>query len=92
MNIFNSLRLFAGKWSVSSSTKFNAEEIASVNRAVVVDSQYGPSVCFFLKTGEQAYIPVAQDSTLGVGEVVDLTKVEVLTLSKSGEADILRVK
>lgn len=93
MNILNSLKTFGqNSWALKSTSTFSAEDIASTNKAVVVDSQFGPSVCFFLKSGLMSYIPVARDSTLAIGQEVDLTKVEVLTLGREGEADILRVK
>lgn len=91
MNIFNSLRVYAGKWMVKASRAFTQEEIAAVKSATVVPSQYGNSVCFMMVGGGQTYIPLANDATVGVGESVDLTKAQLLTLSKEGESDINRV-
>ena len=54
-------------------------------------SQYGNSVMFTMVAGGQSYIPLANDSTVGVGEVIDLSKAQLLTLSKDGESDIVRV-
>lgn len=91
MNIFASLRVYAGKWSVKSSRAFNADEVSAVKQAVVVPSQYGNSVMFTMIAGGQTYIPLSSDSELTVGEFVDLEKAKLLTLSKDGESDILRV-
>lgn len=91
MNIFNSLRVYAGKWMIKASRAFTQEEIAAVKSATVVPSQYGNSVCFMMVGGGQTYIPLANDATVGVGESVDLTKAQLLTLSKEGESDINRV-
>ena len=91
MNIFSTLRTYAGKWSVKSSRSFTAEEIAAVKSAIVVPSQYGNSVCFMMVGGGQTYIPLANDATVGVGESIDLTKATLLTLGKEGESDINRV-
>lgn len=91
MNIFSSLKVYAGKWSVKSTRNFEAEEIAAVEHAVVVPSEYGNSVQFTMKNGGLTYIPLDQNSTLGVGEVVDLQKAKIITLCKSGEADIFRI-
>lgn len=91
MNIFASLQVYAGKWSVKSSRAFNADEVSAVKQAVVVPSQYGNSVMFTLIAGGQTYIPLSSDSELTVGEFVDLEKAKLLTLSKDGESDILRV-
>lgn len=91
MNIFSSLRVYAGKWEVKSTRSFSQEEIDAVSHAVVVDSTYGTSVQFTMKNGGLTFIPLSQDASLGIGEEVDLTKAKILTLSKSGEADIFRV-
>lgn len=38
MNIFSTLKTYAGKWSVKSERAFDAEEINAVKQAVVVPS------------------------------------------------------
>lgn len=91
MNIFSSLQVYAGKWSLKSERAFDAEEIAAVVSAVVVPSQYGNSVMFTMKSGGQTYIALSTDASVAVGEIIDLTKAKVLTLSKEGESDIYRV-
>lgn len=91
MNIFNNLQVYAGKWSVKSTRAFDKEEIAAVKQAVVVPSQYGNSVMFTMVAGGQTYIPLSNDATAGVGEIIDLNKAQLLTLSKDGESDIVRV-
>ena len=92
MNIFSSLRVYAGKWRLKSARAFTQEEQEAVSSATVVASQYGNSVCFMMKSGGQTFIPLDQSSSLGVGESVDLSKAELITLEKDGEADINRVK
>lgn len=92
MNIFSSLRVYAGKWGVSASRDFTADEIGAVQSAHVVDSQYGNSVCFLMKSGGQTFIPLSTNSTLGIGDDVDLSKAKLLTLSREGDADIYRVE
>jgi hypothetical protein len=92
MNIFSSLRVYAGKWAVKASRKFSEEEINAVDHASVVDSQYGSSVCFFMKSGGQTFIPLSTNSSLGLGDEVDLSKATILTLERQGEADIYRVE
>ena len=91
MNIFSSLRVYPGKWEVKSVRGFTEEEIKAVVQAVVVPSQYGNSVQFTMAGGGLTFIPLDQNSTLGSGEIVDLTKAKLTTLEKSGEADIYRV-
>ena len=91
MNIFSALRVYAGKWQVKETKKFSQEEIDLVDRAEVVDSQYGQSVCFFMKAGGMTYIPLDQNSSKATGDTVDLSQASIVTLSKQGEADIYRV-
>lgn len=92
MNIFSGLQVYGGSWSVKDSRNFDAEEIALVDRAEVVASNYGNSVCFFMKSGGQTYIPLSNDSTLAVGDTVDVSKAILLTLQRDGNDDITRIQ
>lgn len=92
MNIFNSLRKYAGKWAVVDSRAFTAEEQNAVASATVVPSQYGNSVCFLMVGGGQTFIPLSQNSSKTVGELIDLKTAKLLTLEKEGEANIYRVE
>lgn len=83
--------MYAAKWSPKETRNFTPEEIDAVSSAVVVASEYGNSVCFFMKAGGQCYIPLSQDATIGVGESVDLNKAQLVTLERQGDADIMRV-
>ena len=60
MNIFNSLRIYAGKWEVKNERPFNQEEINAIVQAVVIASQYGNSVQFTMKDGGLTFIPLDQ--------------------------------
>ena len=91
MNIFDSLQTYGGSWNVIDSRDFDAEEKALISRAEVVASEYGNSVCFFMKSGGQTYIPLSRDSQLSVGDSVDITKAKLLTLHRDGSEDITRV-
>lgn len=92
MNIFSLLKTYAGKWSIKANRSFTDDEIAAVESAVVVASEYGNSVCFHMVAGGMAFIPLSTASTKGVGESVDLHEAKLVTLEKSGEADIVRVE
>lgn len=91
-NIFNRLRIYAGKWEVKNERPFNQEEINAIVQAVVVPSQFGSSVQFTMTAGGMTFIPLDQNSQLGTGELIDLSKAKLVTLGKSGEADIYRVQ
>ena len=79
------------KWTITDSRPFAPEEIAAVDRAEVVESQYGNSVCFFMKGGGQTYIPLSEQSKLAVGDELDLKTAKLITLSRKGNNDICRV-
>ena len=70
---------------------FSPEEIAAVKKAEVVSSEYGNSVCFYMQSGGQTYIPLSNQSNLGVGDTVDLSKAKILTLHRDGNDDITRI-
>lgn len=91
MSIFESIKVYPGKWNVQEEREFTTDEINAVEKAMVVSSQYGNSVCFMMVGGGMTFIPLDLNSNLGVGEVVDLHKAKLLTLSKDGEKDIYRV-
>ena len=78
-------------WTVKSTRPFDPEEIAAVKRAEVVASQYGNSVCFFMNSGGQTYIPLSKQSKLAVGDEFDLKTAQLITLCRDGEDDIYRV-
>ena len=92
MNIFAGLQKYATKFQIKETRVFNAEELADVVSAKVVASHYGMSVCFYMKSGCQTYIPVSRDSVCHVGDAVDVNKAKILILEKEGSGDIARVE
>jgi hypothetical protein len=103
LNIFASLKVYAGKWTpktnmvdetghpVDNPRSFSNDEIATIFSAIVVPSQYGNSVEFTRKDGGKSFIPLDKESTLGIGDTVDINKAKLLTLCKQGEDDIVRI-
>lgn len=91
MNVFSVLKQYAGKWDVVNTRNFNSEEIADVESAVVVPSEYGNSVRFCKTNGSVVFIPLSTESSLVVGEPFDVTTGKLLTLAKPGEENIFRV-
>lgn len=92
MSIFNSLQTYAAKWNQVDSRNFTAEEINAVESASVVASQYGSSVCFHMVGGGVKFIPMSNNSTKGIGETVDMKTAKLVTLSREGDGDIVRVE
>lgn len=91
MNIFSALKVYAGKWQVKNERAFGQDEISAVDSATVVDSQYGQSVCFMMKAGGQAFIPLDVNSSKATGDAVDLNNAKLITLTRQGEKDIYRI-
>lgn len=92
MNIFAGLQKYAQKYDVKESRLFDAEELAIISSAKVVPSQYGLSVCFYMKSGCQQFIPLSTNSVAKVGDVVDVTTCRVLTLDRDGADTINRIE
>ena len=92
LNLFSDLKVYGGKWSVKSVRNFNDEEKALVDKAMVVDSEYGSSVCFFMKNGTTTYVPLDRDAVSQVGDIIDMNTAEIVTLEKQGEKDIQRIR
>lgn len=83
------------KWNestVNPPRNFTQKEQDAISRAVVVDSPYGMSACFFLKAGGQSYIPLDASSSASAGDSVDMSKAILVTLEKEGEDDIYRIR
>jgi hypothetical protein len=91
MSLFSNVKIYAGNWNVKSVDKLEQADKDAIKNVVTTSSDYGISACFFLKRGGQFYIPMSRDANVGVGEVLDVDKIEVITLEKDGENDIQRI-
>ena len=89
--VFEGKQVYGGNWNEVASRGFNQDEINAVVRAEVVASEYGSSVCFFMKAGGQTYIPLSTKSSLNVGDSVDLKTAKIITLHRDGNEDIVRI-
>lgn len=92
MGLLDGLRTYASSWEVTSTQKLSAADIENVEKAEVVASTYGLSACFFMKTGSRKYMPLSRDVEAEEGDLIDLRDAKVLTLSKDGEDDIVRLE
>ena len=90
-SFLESLRTYAGQWSVKSSAKLSADEAAQIRSITVQASDFGLSACLLMYGGGRKYVPVSRDSALAEGDVVNKNSVQVITLEKEGEADIIRL-
>lgn len=94
MNIFDSLQMYAGKWSVKNVRNFTSEEQARVASIEVISSEFGKSACFFMANGQRGYIPLDKDSEIvtPIGSKLSFDNIELVTLERMGDADIQRVR
>ena len=91
MGFLDSLMTYAGKWSVKSSRNISASEASEISSATVKSSDYGLSLCMTMHKGGQKYVPISRDSSLAEGDKVDVNSINIITLEKDGEDDIMRV-
>lgn len=92
MGILNHVTMYNGSWEVSNVSNFTAEEKALISKAKIVDSQYGLSVCLFMKNGQKGFIPLSNTSSGNEGDVVDLETAKIIELERVGDAPIYRVE
>lgn len=92
-NVFGSLQVYGENWQKVNERSFNDQEIAAVRSNSVVNSQYGKSVCFFLKGGGQSYIPLSkQGADVALGASIDMKAAKLVTLYRQGDGNIVRVE
>ena len=71
--------------------KFVLNDISAVTRAEVVNSQYGYSVRFYMNTGHKTYIPLSQNSSLCLGDTIDMNKAKILISFHKGKDNICEI-
>ena len=79
-------------WRILERRPFSRSEIETTSRAEVIDSQFGNSVGFFLNSGGFFHIPLVKYSSLAIGDIVDLSRANIVTLTKKGDGNIMRVE
>ena len=85
-------KAYGGNWELVDTERFTEEDAKLFKSATVVASDYGKSICFVLASGNTKYFkPCSNDSNLAIGEVVDVSKLQMLTLKRDGEV-IYRIK
>lgn len=93
MSLFSNLKVYGGKWAEKATRRFTEDELALVTKAQVVESQYGNSCCFFMKNGTTMYIPMSNDAKSDVGDIINLSEAEIVTLEKQNEEkNITRIR
>lgn len=91
MNIFANLTV-GTKWSVQNTRSLIDEEKQLLKCAIVVKSQYYYSLELWTDKG-LTHIPISKMVDVKVGQVVDIDKIKILTLTSNwGDDPIYRVE
>jgi hypothetical protein len=91
-SIFKSLKYYAESWKVVNVTKFEEDDIQEISQAEVIESEFGYSVCFTLRSGGKKYIPLEKESSAGLGDIIDVRKATIITLAMQGRENIYRIR
>lgn len=94
-NVFGNggLTIYGDNWKVVNTRSFTDAEKSAIRSNAVVNSEYGKSVCFFLKAGGQSYIPLStQGADANVGDSIDMNAAKLVELHREGSGNILRVE
>ena len=90
--IFDDIRIYdESVWTPKATHHFDEKEKSAVDRAEIRQGEFGLSVCFFMKQGGRGYIPLDNQSTASVGDMVNLDKCHVVILENKEGHTIKRV-
>ncbi len=79
------------KWKPKFIWSPSPEECKGIEKAEIVSSQYGLSVCLHGRYNEDSYFPLSPKSSLKVGDSINLSKMKVIRLCRYGDEDILHL-
>lgn len=94
MSILKNLQVYKGKYTLTETLKFDAEDLALISTATVVESsRFEGKLALSLKDsdGNQRFLPISEQSALEVGDQPDPKEIIILVLSRPGDPDIFRV-
>ena len=92
MNIFEGLQV-GRPWQVTNVRNLTPLEYLQIVSATIVQSQFGYSVEFLFKNGENSHIPLSTKCYTDrmEGTVIDPCSIKVLTLENNGDT-IIRIE
>ena len=87
MDLFASTQEFAGWKPVGAPQKLSESSLySSIDHITVVPTtDYGPSMCFFMKSGGQRRVFLSRDCALEVGDFVNPETVTLQQFERNGE-------
>lgn len=91
INEFLNVKVYGAKYQVTREANFPKEVINSINKADVVEDNFGNlQVCFHLKGGGVCYKALSTASSLQEGDNIALNSLKAIELS-NGETTIVRL-
>lgn len=91
-SMFSNSKLYAGNWTVKSIVPISEEDKNRIQSAHVVNSQYGLSACFIMKSGGMFFKGIDNQSNVAVGDPIDINTAKLVTLQRQGDADIQKIR
>lgn len=88
MNIFSGLRIYPAHWEVQNTRLLTKEEKEFIKCAIVVKSEFGYSLEFFVKKGI-AHIPITLNTETTIGFVPNIDNIRVITLERDYDKAII---
>ena len=92
LNLLGKVYGEANPWSVKSEVALGADDIAAIKSGVVTEGKFGKTVCLTLVSGGTQYANLGRDSKLEIGEEFPIAGSKIITLSREGDADIIRIQ
>lgn len=96
--ILDALKSYDSEWVPTQTRKFSQAEVEAILACIVVASKWGKSVCFSVVGGKK-YIPLEPIASVNIGDSLDPSKMEIVSLKYVGSdpekrklKDILRVR
>lgn len=79
-------KTYLNTWEEVSRESFDSDDMAIVESAEVVASNYGISAKLVYISGEVVFIPLSRDNQdMGIGQTIDLSKCFLVTLKRGTE-------
>lgn len=90
MSILSNIQQYGAAYELISQSKLSKEDIKAIHKIAIVDSQFGPSMCFFTVNGTKQFIPLDKNSNLQINQSVNPEDVIIKELGGVGKQTIYR--
>ena len=93
MGILSSLTVYRSEWGETKPRKsFSEDEVKNIKDARVVQGDYGLQARLDLVSGGYCFITLSRDSKLRLNDPIDVKNAVIITLSRPGDCDIIRLE